>query len=114
MKSMFTLAILMLAFAEAAPAASPSETAASRNLLEMPAGAPTLLTEPYLQLPRADSVRVVWMTNFRGARHDVIVGEGDQRRRVRATTRRMERLHEDAGSRADAVADLGLDQVVLR
>lgn len=34
-----------------------------------------LLTDPFLQLPTSDSVRVVWMTEFPGDDHVVIVGE---------------------------------------
>lgn len=114
MKSRSSLAVLLSALGAAVLATAPSKAADSSDLFEMPAGPATLLTEPFLQLPGEDSVRVVWMTNFRGIRHEVIVGEGEDRRIVRAVTRRMNRLHEDAGSTAAAVADLELDQVVLR
>lgn len=47
----------------------------------VPAGAtadagtgPTLLTEPFLQLPAKNSVRVVWLTEFAGRHHVVVVG----------------------------------------
>lgn len=35
-----------------------------------------LLSDPFLQLPTEDSVRVVWVTEFEGARHVLVYGEG--------------------------------------
>lgn len=84
------------------------------ELKEMPAGAPALLTEPYLQLPEKDSIHVVWMTNFPGIRNELIYGEGRDRRRARAETQRVERLFEDESSRSPAVANLDLTEVVNR
>ncbi len=89
-------------------------TPAAAQLVEMPAGAPQLLNQPYLQLPTADSVRVVWHTNFPGIRHELIYGEGRERLRAKASTERMQRMLEDASSRSPATAGLGLSQVVER
>jgi hypothetical protein len=95
----------------ASPALMPS---AAAELVEMPAGAPRLLNQPYLQLPTADSVRVVWHTNFPGIRHELIWGEGRSRQRAAARTERMQRMLEDGSSRSPATAGLGLNQVVER
>lgn len=51
--------------AAAAPAAA---RAAAR------AGTLALLTDPFLQAPSADGVSVVWMTEYAGARHALLVG----------------------------------------
>jgi hypothetical protein len=58
---------------------------------------PTLLTDPYLQLPTSDSVRVVWLTEFPGRRHFVSFGE-DPAKTVDAVTAKLSRVAEDAGS----------------
>jgi hypothetical protein len=83
---------------------------------------PSLLTDPYLQLPTRTGVHVSWVTEFEGARHVVLSGdavedldEGDldrvaaarhpasmQRRDLRvaiADTATLSRTHEDAASR---------------
>ena len=36
-------------------------------------GAPRLLTDPFLQAPEPGGVRVVWMTNFPGTAHEVVL-----------------------------------------
>ncbi len=60
--------------------------------------APTLLTDPFLQLPTKDAVHVVWFTEFEGQSHTLTYGENlDQT--VEATTTKMSRLAEDEGSR---------------
>jgi hypothetical protein len=87
---------------------------ASAELVEMPAGAPRLLNQPYLQLPTSDSVRVVWHTNFPGIRHELIWGEGRNRQRTSANTERMQRMLEDGSSRSPATAGLALTEVVER
>ena len=63
-----------------------------------------LLTDPFLQRPTADSVRVVWFTEFAGQRHTVFYGQsaadeltGDSSS-VPATTRQLSRLREDSAS----------------
>ncbi|MEO0410436.1 MAG: metallophosphoesterase [Pseudomonadota bacterium] len=80
----------------------------------LPSGAPQMMAEPFLQLPTEDSVNVVWFTNVKGRVNQVICGEGRSRRRVRATTTKMERMFEDASSRADAYADVEISEVVER
>lgn len=103
------------AFATAAGLAAWAPAAvASGPVAEIPAGAPRLLTEPFLQRPTADSVRVVWLTNFPGVRHELIWGDGRVRQRATASTMRMERMFEDATSRSPATAGLGLTQVAAR
>ena len=63
-----------------------------------------LLTDPFLQLPTASSVRVVWFTEFPGQAHTVYYGPqlgtslGDQASTVSATTRLLTRLQEDQKS----------------
>lgn len=54
-----------------------------------------LLSEPFLQLPRANSVNVVWFSNFAGTSHRVSYGEG---REVGARTTQLSRMMEDAAS----------------
>lgn len=65
------------------------------------ASAMTLLTDPFLQLPTENSVRVVWFTEFAGSEHYVLYGEG-LRQRARAETKKMSRLAEDGESRVGA------------
>ncbi|MBR8838614.1 MAG: metallophosphoesterase [Stigonema ocellatum SAG 48.90 = DSM 106950] len=57
-----------------------------------------LLSEPFLQLPTEDSVRVVWFTEFAGSQHTVAYGEGFSRT-VAATTTKLSRTREDQNSR---------------
>ena len=104
------LALAIAAVAENAPdrtaIASPPDRAANLQLL----------TDPFLQLPRASGVRVVWMTEWAGDKHFVVVGNGvrgrsgKQLRRAAArgsahglrafpaTTRRLSRVAEDSSS----------------
>ncbi len=56
---------------------------------------PALLTDPFLQLPTADAVHVVWFTAERGQDHQVEIGS-DFSIRFPATTTRMSRTQEDA------------------
>ena len=78
-------------------------------------GAPALLTEPYLQNPTERAVSVVWLTNFYGRDHRVVVerrGQRENRRKDnspeskggsvhKAETIRLERLLEDAQSKLE-------------
>ncbi len=59
---------------------------------------PKLLTDPFLQLPTENSVRVVWFTEFPGSRHFVSYGENIQQK-VTATTTKLSRTREDQNSR---------------
>jgi hypothetical protein len=59
--------------------------------------APQLLTDPFLQLPTENSVRVVWFTEFAGSRHSVSYGQGLSRTAI-ATTTKLSRTREDQKS----------------
>jgi hypothetical protein len=67
---------------------------------------PVLLTDPFLQLPTQDSVRVVWFTEFSGARHFVSYGENLNQTAI-ATTTKLSRAREDAKSRVGAQTEDG-------
>jgi Calcineurin-like phosphoesterase len=62
---------------------------------------PTLLTDPFLQLPTPKSVRVVWFSEFAGKKHWVEYGQvpGQQAREVVATTTKLSRVREDQNSK---------------
>lgn len=71
-----------------------------------PAAMTGLLTDPFLQLPTSNSVRVVWFTEFEGLEHFVVYGDRPNHslsekgtRQVTATTRPLTRLREDQDSR---------------
>lgn len=57
----------------------------------------SLLTDPFLQLPTKDSVRVVWFTDFAGSEHQVLVGDKFERAIV-ANTTQLTRIREDRDS----------------
>jgi Calcineurin-like phosphoesterase len=57
-----------------------------------------LLTEPFLQLPTATSVRVVWFTDFLGKNHIVTWGENLEKSATAKTTK-LTRIREDQNSR---------------
>jgi len=64
----------------------------------------SILSEPMLQNPGADTVRVVWFSEIEGGRHSVRVGTGvgesgsAAEREFVATTSRMTQMLEDSGS----------------
>lgn len=72
-----------------------------------------LLSDPFLQLPTADSVRVVWFTEITGGEHIVLIGDGIESltapqvatgdygsaRILTAQTITLSRTAEDSGSR---------------
>jgi hypothetical protein len=60
--------------------------------------APRLLTDPFLQLPTENSVRVVWFTEFAGSQHRVAYGENLHKTAV-ASTSKLSRTQEDQHSR---------------
>lgn len=62
-----------------------------------PMSAPQLLTDPFLQLPSQNSVRVVWFTEFAGSRHTVEYGE-DLKLTAVAQTTKLSHVREDARS----------------
>ncbi|AFZ57092.1 metallophosphoesterase [Anabaena cylindrica FACHB-243] len=59
---------------------------------------PQLLTDPFLQLPTENSVRVVWFTEFAGDKHLVIYGEKLDKSSIAKTTK-LSRTREDQQSR---------------
>ncbi len=68
------------------------------NPLAMSASTPGLLTDPFLQLPTADSVNVVWFTEFAGKEHTVSYGK-DLEHSVEAVTTQLSRTREDSKSK---------------
>jgi hypothetical protein len=62
------------------------------------ASASQLLTDPFLQLPTENSVRVVWFTEFKGSRHSVKYGQGLTRTAI-ANTTKLSRMREDRQSK---------------
>ncbi|MCU0493147.1 MAG: metallophosphoesterase [Chloroflexaceae bacterium] len=96
MKKLRLVALLVLALMAVATATlATSAPAASAR----PIGGPNaLLTDPFLQLPTRDSVRVVWFTEFAGSGHSLSYGEG-LNRSAAATSSRMSRMFEDGSSR---------------
>ena len=60
--------------------------------------APELLTDPFLQLPTATTVQVVWFTEFLGEHHSVSYGENLQKTSLAHTTK-LSRTREDQESR---------------
>jgi Calcineurin-like phosphoesterase len=69
----------------------------SAPLWAFPTMPPQLLTDPFLQQPTADSVRVVWFTEFPGERHTVQYGLGLKNTAI-ATTTQLTRTREDQAS----------------
>jgi len=59
---------------------------------------PQLLTDPFLQLPTNNSIRVVWFTEFTGTRHTVNFGY-DLEKSVKANTIKLSRTREDQKSK---------------
>jgi hypothetical protein len=57
-----------------------------------------LLTDPFLQLPTADSVHVVWLTEFAGSEHFVQYGSNLDQTTIAQTTQ-LSRVREDQRSR---------------
>ena len=61
-----------------------------------------LLTDPFLQLPTENSVRVGWFTEFAGSHHIVAYGENFSQT-VTATTTKLSRTREDQKSHLEQV-----------
>ena len=75
---------------------------------------PQLLTDPFLQLPTANSVRVVWFTEFPGIRNIVTYGE-NLSRVVAANTTKLSRTREDKDSRiSDEIKPEIIDNPIIR
>ncbi|MFO7141137.1 metallophosphoesterase, partial [Arthrospira sp. PCC 8006] len=58
---------------------------------------PRLLSDPFLQLPTENSVRVVWFTEFSGSQHQVNYGSNLQQNAI-ASTSQLTRTREDQNS----------------
>lgn len=68
-----------------------------------------VLSEPMLQRPDVDSVRVVWFTEFEGKDHHVRLG-ADLARSVSATSTKMTRMYEDKTSKVTGRTYTGLTE----
>jgi hypothetical protein len=71
---------------------------------------PHLLTDPFLQLPTPNSVRVVWFTEFPGNQNVVYYGENLEKS-TRAITTQLSRTREDQDSK---VANQTITQIIKR
>jgi hypothetical protein len=74
---------------------------------------PQLLSEPFLQLPTATSVRVVWFTEFVGSDHKVAYGQNLQQTVV-ATTTKLSRTREDRDSHVGESQNTQYKQPTMR
>ncbi|MBD3883180.1 metallophosphoesterase [Phormidium tenue FACHB-886] len=71
---------------------------------------PALLTDPFLQLPTPNSVRVVWFTEFAGSEHRVEYGAAPDQplsQQVAAFTTKLSRVREDQQSKVGAQTEEG-------
>ncbi len=69
----------------------------SPSYFNMATASSVLLSDPFLQLPTSDSVRVVWFTEFLGERSYVRYGS-QLEKETEATTTKLSRLREDQDS----------------
>ncbi|MFK8186066.1 MAG: metallophosphoesterase [Phormidesmis sp.] len=97
------------------PGRSQSDPTARTSALATP---PTLLTDPFLQLPTDSTVQVVWFTEFAGTEHRVEYGEAvkalassetgpsetSSLKTASATTAQLSRTREDSDSRVQGRA----------
>lgn len=67
---------------------------------------PQLLTDPFLQLPTENSVRVIWFTEFEGSGHSVAYGRGLTQSAIAKTTK-LSRTREDQKSRVGQQTEEG-------
>ena len=70
---------------------------------------PSLLTDPFLQLPTDNSINVVWLTEFPGDNNLVLYGD-ELENKVTATTTKLSRVREDAESKLEP----GYEQLTSR
>lgn len=109
-------ALPLTSYASSTPGAAASADSAPAS------GGRVLLSDPFLQLPTEDAVRVVWNTEYRGSAHIALVGDGvaaltplqaaqaarsggsSDVRVIRADTARFSRLAEDHQSRLPAAS----------
>lgn len=69
----------------------------SENYAPQSTTSSALLSDPFLQLPTSNSVRVVWFTNWKGEHHSVIYGK-KLNNNVKPITTKLSRVREDADS----------------
>ena len=72
-----------------------------------------LLSDPFLQLPTKNSVRVVWFTDFMGSRHTVTYGMG-LNHIAQANTTKLSRMREDKASYWQNVNREGDAKIITR
>lgn len=77
-----------------------SMTFASEKQQAIPQGS-SLLSDPFLQLPTENTVKVVWFTEFEGEGHSVKYGS-QLKRRATANTIKLSRVREDKDSQIEA------------
>lgn len=87
-----------------------SATSAAPEGSEPLGGLDHLLSDPFLQLPTGDSVRVVWFTEFAGEGHSLTYG-ADLDQTAPAVTTKMTRMYEDGQSER---GDIDYEAVVER
>ena len=80
---------------------------------QSPSSPVDLLTDPFLQLPTENSVRVVWFTEFKGISHWVDYGS-ELEKRVPASTIKMTRLREDQKSQTKGSFDKITERLIWR
>ncbi|MEQ8206273.1 MAG: hypothetical protein RIA65_08880, partial [Woeseia sp.] len=94
----------------------------AQELPVLPAGEPTLLTDPYLQNPTDAGVSVVWLTNFSGRSNAVVIeleGRRDKNGNAQeihyiAETQELDRLLEDNSSKLEMDIPLVSQRVAYR
>jgi len=72
-----------------------------------------LLSDPFLQVPTQDSVRVVWFTEFPGVEHTLTYGNALEQT-VTATTQKLTRVREDQDSHLQNFSNASQSEPVLR
>ncbi|MGD1899762.1 MAG: fibronectin type III domain-containing protein [Phormidesmis sp.] len=113
-----TLSIIVMQSANLPTPADPSPAAqsspfAQTGTLTQTSDTPTLLTDPFLQLPTPSTVNVVWFTEFEGTEHTVEYGDSltaadtealTSPNTVSATTTQLSRTREDSDSQVQGRA----------
>ncbi|MEO1131529.1 MAG: metallophosphoesterase [Cyanobacteria bacterium J06639_1] len=100
--SAIALCLFLTACAGAPPPQPPSQPASPPATVPT---APTLLSDPFLQSPTPDSVRVVWFTEFEGRDPTLVLGQPGEtsinaatQRQQSATSSLLSRTYEDRNS----------------
>ncbi|MGK7948590.1 MAG: metallophosphoesterase [Xenococcaceae cyanobacterium] len=85
----------------------------SKNYASKSNSSSTLLSDPFLQLPTLNSVRVVWFTNWKGEYHNVNYGTR-LNNSVKATSTKLSRVREDLNSRLNKEYQAPVERDVWR